>query len=440
MDTPASVTAGPAVTAPRGDGEVDLLVRGEAVLPEGRCARAAVLVKDGQIVWAGPAEHSPARTAAKTIDHDGLILPGLVDIHDHGGGGASFPDGADREQALVAATEHLRHGTTSMLASLVTADPQTLRERVTLLASLVAEGHLAGIHLEGPFISAARKGAQNPAHIQEGDPDLVAELCELGGGAVATMTLAPETPGADAVIEALAAGGAVPSLGHTDCSAAQMEHGIARSLAALAGPGARSARPTATHLFNGMRPIHHRDAGPALACIDAAARGEMVVELIADGVHLAPETVRYVMDLVGPDNAVLVTDAMAAAGMPDGRYRLGALDVTVADSMATLTEGGAIAGGTAHLLDVVRFSVQDAGIDLVDAVRAATATPARVLGREGSIGTLAAGARADLLLVDADLRARRVLRAGREVQGVGEVQSAGKIQDGADVQDATERG
>jgi N-acetylglucosamine-6-phosphate deacetylase len=189
---------------------------------------------------------------------------------------------------------------------------------------------------------------------------------------------------------------------------------------------------TATHLFNGMRPLHHRKPGPIAACLAAAARGDMVVELIGDGVHLDPATVRSVFDMVGADHVVLVTDAMAAAGVADGRYELGPMSVVVHDGVARIaTENvsgtqvtggtptpdmseageGPIAGGTAHLIDVVRCAVTG-GVPLVDAVRSATAVPARVLGLTGEVGSLEPGARADVLVTDADLRPVRVLRLG----------------------------
>jgi N-acetylglucosamine-6-phosphate deacetylase len=394
---------------------VDLALRGTAVLEQGVVPGALVLISDERIRWAGPAEQAPAHEAARILEHDGLILPGLVDLHCHGGGGASFPDSPEAEEMLTAVLEHRRHGTTSLVASLVTADAATLRDRVDQLARLHQDGEIAAIHLEGPFLSEARRGAQNPAHLTGGDPALVRELAELAGGALATMTVAPETDRADEVIDALAAAGAVPSLGHTDGGSAEMTRAVERSRDALRRHRGRSALPTATHLFNGMRPIHHRDPGPALAALDAASRGEIVVEVIADGVHLDPRTVAHVFSLADEDCVVLVTDAMAAAGMADGRYRLGALDVTVQDQVATLTEGGAIAGGTAHLVDVLRHAVLEAGVELVAAVRAASTVPARVLGLEDEIGALAAGRRADVLLVDAELRPVTVLRGGREV-------------------------
>ncbi|WP_270410305.1 N-acetylglucosamine-6-phosphate deacetylase [Brachybacterium paraconglomeratum] len=396
----------------------DLVLRGTAVLEQGLVPDALVLCAGERILWAGPAAHAPAELLpedSRVLEHDGLILPGLVDLHCHGGGGASFPDSEGAEEMLAAVLEHRRHGTTSLVASLVTADAATLREKVAQLAGLHRDGEIAAIHLEGPFLSEARRGAQNPAHLTDGDPALVRELAEIAGGALATMTVAPEAARADEVIDALASSGAVPSLGHTDGGSAEMTRAVDRSIAALRRRRGRSPLPTATHLFNGMRPIHHRDPGPALAALDAASRGEMVVEVIADGVHLDARTVAHVFSIAAEDCVVLVTDAMAAAGMADGRYRLGALDVTVEEGVAKLTEGGAIAGGTAHLVEVLRLAVLEVGVELVAAVRAASTVPARVLGLEDEIGSLATGRRADVLMVDRALRPVTVLRGGREV-------------------------
>lgn len=395
--------------------QAELALHGTAVLERGVVPGALVLLGDGEILWSGPAVQAPQHSARRTVWHDGLILPGLVDIHCHGGGGASFPDASGPAQMMDAVREHRRHGTTSLVASLVTASPDTLRQRVADLAQLAADGEIAAIHLEGPFISEARKGAQNPEHITGGDAELVRELAAIAGGALATMTIAPEAEDAGAVITALAECGAIPSLGHTDCTSAEMTQGVERSLQALQRARGRSALPTATHLFNGMRPIHHRDPGPALACLDAAARGQMVVELVADGVHLDHRTVAHVFAVAAEDHVMLVTDAMAAAGMADGQYSLGAQDVTVAGGVATLTHGGSIAGGTAHLLDVLRHTVLGSGVDLVRAVRAATAVPARVLGLQERIGSLTSGCRADVLLVDAEFHPVTVLRAGEEI-------------------------
>ncbi|OLT45527.1 N-acetylglucosamine-6-phosphate deacetylase [Cellulosimicrobium sp. CUA-896] len=421
----------PARRTPRPD-----VLTGRVVLPAAVLDDGAVVLDGERLAWVGARRDLTAAGYPDAAPDAGpgegrTILPGLVDLHDHGGGGASFPDATSAHEAQVAAREHLRHGTTSLVASLVTAAPDVLLARTATLADLADDGELAGIHLEGPFLSAVRCGAQNPHDMRDGDPALVRALAAAARGHLRTMTVAPEVPGVvgrGGVIEALADVGAVPSIGHTDATTEQTEAAIEEALAALAAAGRPGARLTATHLFNGMRPLHHREPGPVAACLAAAARGQMVVELVADGAHLAPGTVRSVMELVGPrvaaaagqvggaDAVALVTDAMAAAGMPDGAYDLGPMHVTVADGVARLTDGGAIAGGTSHLLDVVRATVA-AGVALVDAVRAASWTPAEVLGLT-DVGGLVAGRRADLVVTDADLRVREVRRAGRPVPAV----------------------
>ena len=388
--------------------ESPLVLRGRIVTPRGVLDDGVVVVDDATIVWVGPADRLP-RGWSLPSPGDATILPGLVDLHCHGGGGASFPDAVDAAEAQRAVDEHRRHGTTSLVASLVTAPADVLLSRAAMLADLADAGEIVGVHLEGPFLSADRCGAQNPADMLPGDPDLVRAITGAARGHLVTMTVAPEVPGADAVLEALVDVGAVPSIGHTDASAEQVDEAVDRGFDLLA---ARSnGRLTATHLFNGMRPLHHRDPGPIAACLAAAARGELVVELVADGTHLADGTVRSVFDLVGAGSIALVTDAMAAAGMPDGEYRLGPMAVLVADGVARVgDETGAIAGGVAHLLDIVR-NVVAAGIPLEDAVLAASSVPADVLGRR-DIGALAAGRRADLVVTDDDLVALRVLRGG----------------------------
>jgi N-acetylglucosamine-6-phosphate deacetylase len=403
--------------------------RGRVVTPREVLDDGLVVTEGDRIAWVGrwgdavASGYGEARSTADEVPAGRVVLPGLVDLHDHGGGGASFPDSQDADAARVAVREHLRHGTTSLVASLVTAPRDVLLARVTVLAELADAGEIAGIHLEGPFLSGARCGAQNPDDMLLGDPDLVRELAAAARGHLVTMTVAPEVPGVQGVggvIDALVEAGAVPSIGHTDAHWTTTTEGIASGRAALvrAGAAARSGRVTATHLFNGMRPLHHRDPGPIAACLAAAARGELVVELVGDGTHLDPGTVATVFDLVGADSVALVTDAMAAAGMPDGEYQLGPMAVVVAHGVARLADpqnpdGGAIAGGTAHLLDVVRCTVE-AGVPLVDAVRAASLTPASVLGR-ADVGALEAGRRADVVVTDGDLRVVEVVRAGETV-------------------------
>lgn len=390
------------------------VVRGDLVTPEGVVPDGVVLAQDGVITWVGPTREAPRAGLEELLDApapDRLVLPGLVDLHDHGGGGASFPDATTLEDVRTAVDEHRAHGTRHLVASLVTASPQTLRERVALLADAADEGLIAGIHLEGPFLSVARCGAQDPDLIIDGDAALTRELLELGRGHVVTMTVAPETPGLldeDGVLAALVEGGALPSWGHTDADTTTTRTAIEAGVAALRrhGERARSVRATVTHLFNGMPPAHHRDPGPVPAALAAAANGQVVVELVADGTHLAPELVREVFALVGAGNIALITDAMAAAGMPDGVYQLGSQRVSVADGVARLADGGSIAGGTAHLLDVVRTTVAG-GVPLHEAVLSASLVPAEVIGHSElgrAFGALRPGYQADLLITDRDLR------------------------------------
>jgi N-acetylglucosamine-6-phosphate deacetylase len=383
-----------------------VLLRGRVVTATGVLPDGVVRVDGTRIGWVGPATELPAEDlpAASEV----TLLPGLVDVHCHGGAGHGFPE-ADTDGVRAAAAHHRAHGTTTLLASLVSAPVDTLLERVRMLAPLVHAGELDGLHLEGPFLSVARCGAQDPASIVPGDPGLLQQLLVAGGGAVRSMTLAPETAHHAELVSLLRSHGTVPSIGHTDADAATTAAAIE---AAGAGP------LSATHLFNGMPPLHHRSPGPVAACLAAAARGALVVELIGDGVHLADETVASVFALVGADRVALVTDAMAAAGMPDGDYPLGPLDVRVRGGVARLAGSGdqPIAGGTARLVDVVRRAVTSAGVPLADAVTAAARTPARLLGLDDR-GELAAGFRADVLVTDAGLVPLAVLQAGRWTSG-----------------------
>nr|WP_089775429.1 amidohydrolase family protein [Ruania alba] len=394
-------------------------VRGRVITPEQEIPDGGVCWEGDRLTWVGAVADAPADVAAELATvpaaPDTSLLPGLVDIHNHGGGGASIPAVEDTVEALQAVTEHRRHGTTRMLASLVTAAPEVLLARAAVLADLADAGEIEGIHSEGPFLAESRCGAQDPTFLIDGDPSLVEQLAATARGHLATMTVAPEVHGADAALDALVEAGALPSIGHTDAASETTRAAVERLTARLAGSG---RRVTVTHLFNGMRPLHHRDPGPIPVLLAAARRGEIVLELIADGVHVHPELVRDIIATVGAENVALVTDAMAAAGMADGEYRLGSLDVRVAEGVARLAHGGSIAGGTAHLIDVVRITASG-GVPLVDAVRSASLTPAEVLrsrrGGSTPFGALRAGYRADIVVVDSDLQVQRVIRDGQDV-------------------------
>lgn len=326
-----------------------------------------------------------------------VILPGLIDLHCHGGGGASFTTGS-LDDARAAAEHHLRQGTTTLVGSAVTDAPDRMLAVVDALADAVDEGVLAAIHVEGPFLDASRCGAQDPTYLREPDLTLAGRILDAGRGHVRVMTLAPELPGADELGALLVAHGVRAAVGHTAATAAVTRDFLRR-------PG----HDLVTHLFNGMSPLHHRDAGPVAGCLAAAGEGRASVELIADGVHLDDEVVATVFALLGPDRVILVTDAMPAAGMPDGDYVIGPRRVVVADGVARLADGSSLAGGTARLMDVVRRQIA-AGIPSSSVMRAATLTPAAVLGFDPP--GLEPGHRADLVVTDAELAVQRVMRAG----------------------------
>jgi N-acetylglucosamine-6-phosphate deacetylase len=388
---------------------------GDGVIDDG-----TVVIAGSSILWCGPTAELPAGVDVETTQVP-LILPGLVDVHCHGAVGHTFS--ADAEGARRAAGYHAVQGTTSVLASLVSAPSDVLLEQIAVLRELVQDGTLAGLHLEGPFITESMCGAQDPAAIIDGDPELLKQWFEAGQGTVRSITLAPETAYFAELVALCRDYRVVPSLGHTDATAAVTREALTGGAGGTAGTSAGGAPWSATHLFNRMPALGHRTPGPIPVLLQAARQSpdRMVLELIADGVHLDPEIVRMVFSLVGPDSIALITDAMAAAGMSDGQYTLGSLDVLVQDRVARLVpagqdaQPGAIAGATSLLLENVRRCV-DWGIPLADAVTAASAAPARLMGLDkpdsDKVGVLAAGYRADVLVTTEELELLQAYRAG----------------------------
>lgn len=323
------------------------------------------------------------------------LVPGFVDIHCHGGGGAEFAAG-DPASVAAAAQAHLRHGTTAVLASLVSAAPDELLRQVRDLADRCDEQLIAGIHLEGPWLAPAYRGAHDSAALR--DPE-VAELDRLlaaGRGHVRMVTLAPELPGALPVIRTAVDRGVAVAIGHTNATYEQVAAAVAEG--ATVG----------THVCNTMRPMRHRDPGPIAALTEDP---RVTVELIADAVHLDPATLRLVTRATA-GRIALVTDAMPAAGAGDGVYRLGPLEVLVVGGVARLADG-TIAGSTLTMAAAVRHFVESGAGDVETAVRAATVYPARAVGL--AAGTLEAGVGADLVGLADDLNVVAVWRAGEQV-------------------------
>ena len=333
-------------------------------------------------------------------DHDlgaTTVVPGFVDTHVHGGGGGSFSAGADQSAAAVSL--HRRHGTTTLIASLVTEAPDDLLRQVRDLAELVRTGLIAGIHLEGPWLSADRCGAHDPTLLRDPDPAELARVLGAGDGTIRMVTLAPERIGGLAAIRQIVDAAAVAAIGHTEATYAQTR--VAIDAGATVG----------THLFNAMRSIHHREPGPVIALLDDP---RVTVEVIADGVHVDAALYRHVTHSAGPERVTLVTDAMAAAGMSDGAYRIGPLAVDVTDGVAHLAGTETIAGSTATMDRLFRFAVAHCGRPrdeaLMLAVLQSSINPARALGLADP--ALQPGARADLVVLDDQLAVAAVLAGG----------------------------
>jgi N-acetylglucosamine-6-phosphate deacetylase len=354
------------------------------------------IVRPGAVVPGHLEIHGPTilEVAENNRAGDDIIVPGFVDLHCHGGGGHTFTTG-DVASARSAAAFHLRHGTTTMLASLVSSPFELMRDAVAAYLPLVREHVIAGVHFEGPYLSGARCGAQNPEFLRDPSIDELSALLKVGDAAVRMVTVAPELPGAPAAISFLRDHGVLAAIGHTDATYEQTAAGIA------------AGATVGTHLFNGMRPPHHREPGPVIGLLESIA----VCELIADNIHLHPGMLAFAARSAGPDRAALITDAMDATGMPDGTYDLGGQEVVVADRVARLARNGSIAGSTLTMDAALRNAVA-AGIPLADAATMAATTPARALGLDDEIGALEAGLRADLVVLDAELNVKRVMRSG----------------------------
>ncbi|WP_454130631.1 N-acetylglucosamine-6-phosphate deacetylase [Microbacterium lacticum] len=359
---------------------------------------AWVAFADGVVLRAGTGDEWRALPAGDAIDAAGAYLtPGFVDIHGHGGGGGTYDHGLDAIAAARAV--HLARGTTRAVLSLVTASIDDLAAQVGMIADLSErDATILGTHLEGPFLDPGHKGAHTESLLRAPDEAAVARLVEAGRGTVRQVTLAPELPGGLAATAQFVAAGVAVAVGHTNATEAEASAAFDAGATLL------------THAFNAMPGIHHRAPGPVVA----AMRDERVtLELIADGIHLHPDVIALAF-AGAPGRIALITDAMGAAGEPDGAYELGGLAVTVTDGVARLDEGGAIAGSTLTQDAALRLVVAG-GLPLADAVAALTSVPARAIGLAGRYGSLRPGAAADAVLLDDALQVAGVWVDGARV-------------------------
>ena len=372
------------------------LLAEHVVTPQGVMDNAVIEISGSRLMSCGPltasADPEPERVG-------GWVVPGFIDIHVHGGGGFDYAT-EDPQEAISGRAFHASHGTTTSFASLVTAPIEVLCRQLTTLAELVEDGHFAGIHLEGPFLSAAQRGAHDPSQLRPPDPASVDRIITVGRGALSMITIAPELPGAISAIRQFTNAGVNVAIGHTDAD----RHTVATALDAGAS--------VATHVFNAMRRMHHREPGPIPLLLTDRRVG---VELIVDGFHLHPDVVRMAAAAAGQQRTILITDAMTAAGMADGEFTIGGLPVRVRDGIARLIDAdggpGSLAGSTLTMSEAFHGMTDIIGeIDTV-AVMAST-NAARHLGLR-EVGRLEAGCRADLCVVDDQGVLQRVMQAGR---------------------------
>lgn len=355
---------------------------------------AWALFDDGHVAAAGAGVELPA--ADEVVDgENGCLVPGFIDIHVHGGAGASFDDGP--AAVATARAVHRAHGTTRAVLSLITAPIDDLAARVAMVADLCdADPTVLGSHLEGPFLDPGHKGAHTESLLRAPDGASVDRLLEAGRGTIRQVTLAPERHGAFDAIRRFVDAGVAVAVGHTNADADTTRRAFDAGATLI------------THAFNAMPGIHHRAPGPVVA----ALRDERVtLEIIADGVHVDLDLIATLFAIAG-DRIALITDAMAAAGSQDGRYELGGLAVRVTDGVARLEEGGAIAGSTLTQ-DAALRRVVGAGVPLDLASHALSRQPASAIRRD-DLGTLEVGARADAVLLDDALAVRRVWVDGRD--------------------------
>ena len=384
-----------------------LLHAGKAITPKGEIPDAGILIRDGEIETVGPRASIQLPRGTKEINAaDCTAVPGFVDVHIHGAGGRDVME-AD-EAALGVITARLaKFGTTSLLATTVTAAVDSTVRAVEGISKYIsgqlqtneARAEILGIHFEGPFLSKERRGVHPPEFLQPPSAELLQRFLHAAAGNGRILTIAPELMGAMPCIDAARSLGMVVSIGHTDATYEQARAAIAH--------GAHHA----THVYNAMRPFSHRDPGVIGAVLTTP---EVTAELIADGVHVDEIAMKILLQSKDSEHVILISDGMAATGMPDGKYLLGGIEVTVSEGVCRNAEGR-LAGSTLTLDRALR-NIVSLGIPLANAVKMLTLNPATLLGIEFKKGALRTGADADIVLLNEGLEIARVFVRGTEVQ------------------------
>lgn len=331
---------------------------------------------------------------------NGHLLAGFIDVHVHGGSSHDFMDAT--QESLDAITKmHMENGTTTILATTVTGSKQQLdhviREVAHYNSKPMPYAQLIGVHLEGPFVNPKWKGAQNELYMVEPQLEWLEEWQKHYPNQIKMQTLAPEVNGGYTYIEALTKHGIVAACGHTDATYEQIQEATQYGL------------KHAVHTYNAMKGLHHREPGTLGAVMTIPS---IMAEVIADGKHVHPVAIKLLLKAKGIEGVLLVTDAMSAAGMPDGQYKIGELDVIVENSTARLTMDGSLAGSTLTMIEGYRFLVEEVGLTFSEASQLASLNPAKVLGISNQYGSINQGKRADLVLINERLQVSQVFIAG----------------------------
>lgn len=383
-----------------------LLHVGRAFTPTGELHDAGILFREGVIEAVSPRISLVVPVGAReVIATDKIAAPGFIDVHIHGAGGHDVMEGSE-EALKVISSCIAKHGTTSYVATTVTAAPEAICRSSEGIASYIALQHeksvpgaeVLGIHFEGPFLSPARRGVHPPEWLRLPSADLLEKFINSARGNALILTIAPELLGAMPCIDAAHRFGMVVGIGHTDATYEQARAAMARGV------------HHAIHTYNAMRPFSHRDAGVIGAVLTSP---EMTAELIADGVHVDETAMRLLVQVKGARGVILISDGISATGMPDGRYRLGDFEVTVSGGVCRNSEGR-LAGSTLTLDRALR-NIAGLGVSLVDALQMLTLNPAKLLGVEHKKGILGPNADADIVLLDEALQVTQVFTRGLAV-------------------------
>ena len=381
------------------------LTAASLLTPREKIERPLVLIEDGRITEVTSQKSRAMPSSAKVVDFgDAVLAPGLIDIHIHGSGGHDVME--DDPGAMRAIERFLAgHGVTSYFPTTVTAPEDKILFALDRIGRAIetaekdgdgaARARPLGIHLEGPFISHARRGVHPPAHLLPPTPKLFEKFWQAARGKIRVITIAPELEGAIEVIEMAVGRGVLVSLGHSDADLETTRRGVKA--------GARHA----THTFNAMRPLGHRDPG---ILGEVLTDSRVTADIIADGIHLDPTIVDLFLKAKGPELAVLITDAISATGMPDGRYQLGGIEVEVHDNKCLMN--GTLAGSVLTLDRAVRNVMEFGGWDLPSAVRAATLNPAKAVQVADRKGAIVVGADADFVVLSPSGEVRKTVVGG----------------------------